>query len=259
MRRRHSHDGGSGKWQCRPVALAVALACVISVVVYLLLWPVMNVVPQQQQQQQNQKQLNEAAPAAWLAAVQGEEECCRGIANLEFWGSVVRSAEQVKVESSHGCCSACKALCSSDKSCECNTWVYCADRALCADSFGEVVRRRLVLEACVSARLPACLPALLVCLVVFADNCVPPAIATAIACLPACLQCWLKKQKKVLEPEVHNSGKEVGWTSGLIYGPNQVRTALFARVLTPSCTLVLQETIVELTHLVVSLTDVVGD
>lgn len=175
MRRRHSHDGGSGKWQCRPVALAVALACVISVVVYLLLWPVMNVVPQQQQQQQNQKQLNEAAPAAWLAAVQGEEECCRGIANLEFWGSVVRSAEQVKVESSHGCCSACKALCSSDKSCECNTWVYCADRALCADSFGE---------------------------------------------------CWLKKQKKVLEPEVHNSGKEVGWTSGLIYGPNQGIVAL---------------------------------
>ncbi|KAL6545359.1 hypothetical protein OROGR_009233 [Orobanche gracilis] len=34
-------------------------------------------------------------------------------------------------------------------------------------------------------------------------------------------ECWLKKQKDVLAPEKHNVGKEVMWTSGILFGKGE--------------------------------------
>ena len=39
--------------------------------------------------------------------------------------------------------------------------------------------------------------------------------------LPAC-QCWLKKQKDILSPDIRASGDQVMWTSGLMFGKTEV-------------------------------------
>ncbi|XP_077247237.1 uncharacterized protein LOC143886954 [Tasmannia lanceolata] len=68
----------------------------------------------------------------------GEEgECCEGIENLELWGSAVKWGTDLKFNTSKECCRACKAMCSGDGPCLCDSWVFCGDREKCGQKFGE--------------------------------------------------------------------------------------------------------------------------
>ncbi|KAA8525972.1 hypothetical protein F0562_007928 [Nyssa sinensis] len=64
--------------------------------------------------------------------------CCRGIENLELWGSAVKWGSDFKFNSSKECCEACKALCTgNDGPCLCDSWVFCGNREACGPKFGE--------------------------------------------------------------------------------------------------------------------------
>ncbi|XAR70552.1 Peptidylprolyl isomerase [Bertholletia excelsa] len=72
-------------------------------------------------------------------SLEGERgECCRGIQNLELWGTAVKWGSEFKLNSSQECCEACKAMCSSvDGLCLCDTWVFCGNREACGPRYGE--------------------------------------------------------------------------------------------------------------------------
>lgn len=64
--------------------------------------------------------------------------CCRGIENLELWGSAVKWGSDFKFNSSEKCCQACKNLCTgNDGPCLCDSWVFCGNREACGPKFGE--------------------------------------------------------------------------------------------------------------------------
>ena len=66
-------------------------------------------------------------------------ECCKGIPNLELWGSAVKWGTDHKFNSAEECCKSCKAMCSGKNGpCLCDTWVFCGDRQACGSKFGEV-------------------------------------------------------------------------------------------------------------------------
>ncbi|XP_077235138.1 uncharacterized protein LOC143877152 [Tasmannia lanceolata] len=65
------------------------------------------------------------------------EECCKGIENLELWGSAVKWGTDFKFNSSKECCRACKAMCGGDGPCLCDSWVFCGNREKCGHKFGE--------------------------------------------------------------------------------------------------------------------------
>lgn len=67
-----------------------------------------------------------------------ENECCRGIENLELWGTAVKWGTDFKFNSSKECCRACKGMCLGDGPCLCDSWVFCGDRERCGGKFGEV-------------------------------------------------------------------------------------------------------------------------
>ncbi|KAH9623450.1 hypothetical protein KSS87_022649 [Heliosperma pusillum] len=65
-------------------------------------------------------------------------KCCRGIPNLELWGSAVKWGTQNKFNSSEKCCQSCKAMCNGkDGKCLCDSWVFCGDQQACGSHFGE--------------------------------------------------------------------------------------------------------------------------
>ncbi|KAL3817967.1 hypothetical protein ACJIZ3_003872 [Penstemon smallii] len=65
-------------------------------------------------------------------------KCCKGIENLELWGSAVKWGRDFKFNSSQQCCEACKAMCTgNDGPCLCDTWVFCGNKQACGDKFGE--------------------------------------------------------------------------------------------------------------------------
>ncbi|XP_057521140.1 uncharacterized protein LOC130801328 isoform X1 [Amaranthus tricolor] len=65
-------------------------------------------------------------------------ECCKGIPNLELWGSAVKWGTDHKFNSAEECCKSCKAMCSGKNGpCLCDTWVFCGDRQACGSKFGE--------------------------------------------------------------------------------------------------------------------------
>ncbi|KAK8945834.1 hypothetical protein KSP40_PGU003165 [Platanthera guangdongensis] len=71
---------------------------------------------------------------------EGEEtgQCCRGLEHLELWGSAVKWGTDHKFNTARECCQACKSMCSGvDGPCLCDSWVFCGDRPLCGDKFGE--------------------------------------------------------------------------------------------------------------------------
>lgn len=64
--------------------------------------------------------------------------CCRGIPNLELWGTAVKWGSEHKYNSEEECCKSCKAMCSgNDGPCLCDSWVFCGDRKACGQQFGE--------------------------------------------------------------------------------------------------------------------------
>ncbi|CAK8539534.1 unnamed protein product [Lathyrus sativus] len=64
--------------------------------------------------------------------------CCRGIEDLELWGSTVKWGSDFKFNTSEGCCNACKAMCTGkDGPCLCDSWVFCGNRENCGSKFGE--------------------------------------------------------------------------------------------------------------------------
>lgn len=75
-------------------------------------------------------------------AIVGEKTgggCCRGIEDLELWGSAVKWGSDFKFNTSEGCCNACKAMCTGkDGPCLCDSWVFCGNRENCGSKFGEV-------------------------------------------------------------------------------------------------------------------------
>lgn len=67
-----------------------------------------------------------------------DEECCRGVENMELWGSAVKWGADHRLNSSAECCRACKAMCGgSGEPCLCDSWVFCGDRDRCGEKFGE--------------------------------------------------------------------------------------------------------------------------
>eukprot|EP00250_Pteridium_aquilinum_P033094 c5193_g1_i1 orf=169-1203(-) len=64
-------------------------------------------------------------------------QCCRGTQHQELWGRVVRAGNGHMFNSSKHCCNACKAMCSDDGLCLCNSWVFCGDTKKCGTKFGE--------------------------------------------------------------------------------------------------------------------------
>lgn len=65
--------------------------------------------------------------------------CCRGVDNLELWGTAVKWGTDFKFNSSEECCKACKAMCSgNDGPCLCDSWVFCGNKEACGSKFGEV-------------------------------------------------------------------------------------------------------------------------
>jgi hypothetical protein len=65
--------------------------------------------------------------------------CCRGIENLELWGSAVKWGSDFKFNTSEECCNACKSMCTGkDGPCLCDTWVFCGNPQACGSKFGEV-------------------------------------------------------------------------------------------------------------------------
>ncbi|KAK9698855.1 hypothetical protein RND81_08G136100 [Saponaria officinalis] len=66
------------------------------------------------------------------------EKCCKGIKNLELWGSAVKWGTEHKFNSSEECCESCKSMCSgNDGPCLCDSWVFCGDTLACGSHFGE--------------------------------------------------------------------------------------------------------------------------
>ncbi|XP_016452648.1 uncharacterized protein LOC107777170 [Nicotiana tabacum] len=69
---------------------------------------------------------------------EGEGECCSGIESFELWGTAVKWGSDFKVNSSKECCKACKAMCTGNHGpCLCDTWVFCGNKKICGDKFGE--------------------------------------------------------------------------------------------------------------------------
>lgn len=65
--------------------------------------------------------------------------CCKGIQNFELWGAAVKWGTDFKFNSSEQCCKACKAMCTGkDGPCLCDTWVFCGNKEVCGEKFGEV-------------------------------------------------------------------------------------------------------------------------
>ncbi|RDX99746.1 hypothetical protein CR513_17163, partial [Mucuna pruriens] len=126
-----------------------------------------------------------------LPLVEDNGGCCRGIQNLELWGTAVKWGSEFKVNTSEECCNACKSMCTSnDGPCLCDTWVFCGNSDNCGSKFGEV---RKLLEDMWDPHL---------------------AISSIFFCY-----CWLKKQKESLAPEqVETTEEAISWTSGLIFG-----------------------------------------
>lgn len=73
--------------------------------------------------------------------------CCRGIENLELWGSAVKWGSEFKFNTSEECCNSCKSMCTGkDGPCLCDTWVFCGNREACGSKFGEVLCPFLSIE-----------------------------------------------------------------------------------------------------------------
>ncbi|KAI9088953.1 hypothetical protein K1719_029232 [Acacia pycnantha] len=71
-------------------------------------------------------------------SVEGNGGCCRGIENLELWGTAVKWGSQFKFNNSEDCCNACKSMCTgNDGPCLCDSWVFCGNRETCGSNFGE--------------------------------------------------------------------------------------------------------------------------
>ncbi|KAM7491152.1 hypothetical protein LguiA_034073 [Lonicera macranthoides] len=85
-------------------------------------------------------ELLEMAESDGLEGGLGEENggCCRGMENLELWGSAVKWGSEFKFNSSEECCKACKGMCSGNEGpCLCDSWVFCGNKEACGPKFGE--------------------------------------------------------------------------------------------------------------------------
>lgn len=121
---RRQHDNEAG---CRPFLILTAITFVTCVSVYFALSPLFS------------KSNDLHAPWVSRRLQNGEltSDCCRGTEHLELWGKVVKSGSNHFVNTSEECCNACKDMCPDDSPCLCNSWVFCGDRRLCKDKFGE--------------------------------------------------------------------------------------------------------------------------
>ncbi|XP_047337941.1 uncharacterized protein LOC124941641 [Impatiens glandulifera] len=74
----------------------------------------------------------------WVGLIEKGGECCKGVENLELWGTAVKWGTDFKFNSSEECCKACKAMCTgNDGPCLCDSWVFCGNREACGNQFGE--------------------------------------------------------------------------------------------------------------------------
>ncbi|WVZ06214.1 hypothetical protein V8G54_019560 [Vigna mungo] len=135
-----------------------------------------------------------------------EEQCCRGVENLELWGEAVKWGSEFVLNSSEECCMACKRMCNGEGgSCLCNSWVYCGDREACGPRFGEFSLGILPnVRSCLRFSFCATCSQGLTPVVVYGYSC-------------SILECWLKKQQDALNPDRRDSGDLVMWTSGLVF------------------------------------------
>lgn len=199
-------------------------------------------------------------------------ECCRGIDHLELWGEVVKWGTDFKFSNKEECCSACKDMCKvAAGPCLCNSWVFCGDKKMCKDKFGEVGWVPLLLDAYwfwnFALFFEFCELDLFIFLWWGFDSCSKTWISgkeifqvfsvlnvfdwvlfvgfdelwivncnrydfnILILSFPEIFQflfiwsfpqCWLKMQNDALMPETRQGDDSVVWTSGLIFGKEEV-------------------------------------
>ncbi|KAM7472018.1 hypothetical protein LguiA_010201 [Lonicera macranthoides] len=166
----------------------------------------------------------------------GDRGCCRGIAHLELWGDAVKWGSEFKVKSSGECCRACKEMCKGvDGPCLCDSWVFCGDTEGCGSKFGETNKDRIALPPGVRLlhalgcdkppQLNSATPSLQVLTLWPPTKVIMRALHQSSTIhhspvLPVPL-CWLKKQKDALDPDRRDSGDNVIWTSGIIFGKGE--------------------------------------
>lgn len=132
MGKRHFQEP-EGTW--RPCVSLLLITLVSCTVVFLILTPVFR-SSQASDHPANSTNSTSAKTQINIKHVH-EPKCCSGIEHQEFWGKAVNWGYDFKVKTSEKCCEACKSMCTDDGSCLCNAWVFCGDKKLCGDRFGQ--------------------------------------------------------------------------------------------------------------------------
>ncbi|KAB2056115.1 hypothetical protein ES319_A11G082100v1 [Gossypium barbadense] len=127
--------------------------------------------------------------------------CCRGVEHLELWGDAMKWGSDFKLNSSEECCRACKEMCEGDDGpCLCDSWVFCGNKQDCGSRFGKPTSLALLFNPRLFNST-------------FCGN--------KQDCGSRFGECWLKKQKDALDPDWRDSGDNVIWTSGLVFGKGE--------------------------------------
>ncbi|KMZ64500.1 hypothetical protein ZOSMA_366G00100 [Zostera marina] len=131
MRRRQSEMGGKGRGAIRSILFVIAVSMASCIIGYLCV-----MIFTRRPQTFGGSQLH--SMGNFVEEEDDNTECCRGIDHLELWGEVVKWGTDFKFSNKEECCSACKDMCKvAAGPCLCNSWVFCGDKKMCKDKFGE--------------------------------------------------------------------------------------------------------------------------
>ena len=131
---RRLNDGDPGRFTAAALLFIGLISCLVVYAVFSTL-----LRPQDHA-------LDSAVRSQDHSRVDGGGGCCRGVDNLELWGSAVKWGTDFKFNSSDECCKACKVMCSGNHGpCLCDSWVFCGDKEACGSKFGEVSLWSLVI------------------------------------------------------------------------------------------------------------------
>ncbi|CAN6894417.1 unnamed protein product [Brassica oleracea] len=123
---RRLNDGDPGRFTAAALLFIGLISCLVVYAVFSTL-----LRPQDHA-------LDSAVRSQDHSRVDGGGGCCRGVDNLELWGSAVKWGTDFKFNSSDECCKACKVMCSGNHGpCLCDSWVFCGDKEACGSKFGE--------------------------------------------------------------------------------------------------------------------------
>lgn len=127
MRKRQASQPSCPQW-----VILLSVVCFSSVLAYIFLSPFFAASPAVAGED---KALAHDVRISDIHISDISDSCCRGVKNLELWGKAIVWGDAHRTNTSKDCCRACKAICSEDKPCRCNSWVYCDDEEKCKDKF----------------------------------------------------------------------------------------------------------------------------